>query len=134
MGIFSLKPTRSETKETAHVVADIDAIDVRPALFRWQGKAHKLRPVTTREYLKVTETFAKMDALGKAGNYTADDLVTVYAELIGSICDTIKREDVLKMTQAQVAAVLQLIIDHVTGRIPTETEKKNKEVTQGTPA
>ena len=116
--LFSLRPNRDNNKAAqAHVVADIDAIDVKPVAFKWADKIHVLRPITTKEYLKVTETFAKMERLSKEGGYTCDELVDVYAELLASLCDTITRADIMRMTQAQVGAVLQLIIDHVTGRV-----------------
>lgn len=135
MSLFQLRPARTNVTSPSdglgpQVVADIDAIEVRPVAFKWKGKLHTIKPVSTKEYLKVTEVFGKMDALGKTSNYTVEQLVDVYAELIMTLCNTIKREDILEMSQAQVGALLQLVIDHVTGRVAQDEKKKTLAQTQ----
>jgi len=121
--LFKLLPTRQKALDqegdgVTNIVADIDAIEVNPVAFKWNGKAHYLRPVSTKEYLKIAEIFVRMDNLNKnQSEYSVNDLVDVYSELISSLCNTITKKDVLSMTQVQVAAIIQLIIEHVTGRI-----------------
>jgi hypothetical protein len=113
------------SKPQAKVVADLDVIDVKPVAFRFNGETHLLKPVTTKEFLKASESFAKMDAMSKSDNQVPiEEVIDVYADLISSLCDTVNRDDILNMSQAQVAALLQLIIDHVTGRV-VKDEKKN---------
>lgn len=124
--LFNLKPTRQAKEEETHIVADLDAIDVRPAKFKWDGKIHEIRAVNTFEYLKVTEIFARMDMLSKRSDFTVQELAEVYADLITSVCDTIKRDDVYKMTNQQIGALFQLILDQVSGRLTKyDAEKKN---------
>jgi flagellar motor switch protein FliM len=114
-----LKPARSKMEETAEVVSDLDSIIVNPVAIKWNGKSHILKPITTAEYLKAAEAMARMDALrAKARNdVTVEELVDVYVDVIGSVCDTITKKDILNMTQAQVGALIQAVLDHVTGRI-----------------
>jgi hypothetical protein len=118
MSLFKLKPTREKFDEQqVSVVADIDAILTKPVAFRFNGKLHYIKPVSTREYLKVTEIFAKMDSMGANGAPDVSSLVDVYSELFSSLCETISKKDVMEMTQSQIGALLQLVIEHVTGRI-----------------
>lgn len=116
------RPARPSSHGDTQVVSDLDAICVKPVAIQWQGRTHVLKPITTAEFLRASEAMAKMDALTKKDKdqIKLDELVDAYANVIASVCDTITRKDVLKMSQAQVGALIQVIIDHVTGRIHAE--------------
>jgi len=115
---------QKDVKEEPLIVADLDQIICEPVAFKFGGKAHYLKPVSTKEFLKVTEVFAKMEKLGKENKYTVEELVDVYADLISSLCDTIGKKELLTMSQIQVGALFQLILDHVTGKNLSEEAKK----------
>jgi len=118
-----IKPSRSAA-QPAEIVTDLDALIVKTVSIQWQGRAHVLKPISTAEFLRVTEALAQMDKLRqREGGFKLDELVDVYTDVIGSVCDTIDRREILKMSQAQVAALLQTVIDHVAGRV-NATEKK----------
>ena len=114
MSLFSLK---SKIESTAQVVSDLDALVAEPIAFRFKGRVHEIKPISTLELLKFTNAFAILQGLNeKSGTVSVEELVTAYAEVIGSVCPTITREHVQEMTQAQVGALFQLVMDSVTGK------------------
>lgn len=121
--LSKIKPARTAAME-AEIVSDLDAIVVKPVSILWQGHAHVLKPISTKEFLLATEAMAKMDALSKQGTgVKMEELVDVYAGVIGSVCDTIGKRELMQMSQAQVGALLQTVVDHVTGRIHAPEKK-----------
>jgi hypothetical protein len=124
MGLFNTKPAREAA--TKNVVADLDKLIAEPVAFRFNGKAHLIKPITTAEFFKITSELAKMDALRKKDTIDNVELIDAYVGLLTAACDTLKREDIENMTQAQVGALFQLVLDCVTGRsFGASEEKKN---------
>jgi hypothetical protein len=64
-----------------------------------------------------------MDALRKQEKISAGELLTAYAEVIGAMCPEITKDHINCMTQAQVGALFQLVLDCISGRVGSE--KKN---------
>ncbi len=122
MKLFSLRPTRQEFKD-ADIVSDLDKLISEPTAFRFQGRTHLIKPITTEDFFKLSNALARLDALKEAKNVQASDLIDAYTQLVTNACDTINRADVESMTQAQVGALFQLILDVITGRV--HAEKKN---------
>lgn len=126
--IFKLKPARSQAIDNNQMVADLDALIAKPIYFRWNGKAHEIKPISTKEFLVLTEKLNQMDQLRKQAEIPMDDLVDSYSDIISVVCDSIQRSDILSMTQAQVSALFQLILDCMTGKAQVDIEKKKNQV------
>ena len=127
MGVFSLKPTRKV--ENVQVVADLDKLIAEPIAFRWNGKVHTIKPLTTKQFFKVTQELAEVDLMARKvkedrDSVTAERLMEMYANLFASVCDTIGKREVAEMQQAQIGALLNLVIECVTGKVHASDEKK----------
>lgn len=125
-------PARTKAKQQADdtPVADLDAIVAREVPFRFQGKIHKLTPMSLEKFLTYTNAQASImrNLNGDSKITTAKDLAQLYYDVISAMCSTISLDDVMNMEQAQMAALYQLVIDMVTGQVDTgdETEKKKR--------
>ena len=123
MSILKLRPSRAQSKPT-DVIADLDALISNDVGFIFQGKTHRIKAITTENFFNVTNAIAKLDSM-RNGKYTKADLLGTYAGIFSSVCDTIGPSDIENMTQAQVGALFQLILDCVTGKSQvTDLEKK----------
>lgn len=121
MALVNFKPARQ--RSTIESVVDLDAILAEPKAFQWRGKTHVIRPIDTLTFLKVTNEMAKIQALiGQDGKPSHKEVIEAYAGVFSSVCDTISKKDVLEMTQAQVGALFQLVVDCVTGRAQKKTQ------------
>lgn len=122
-------PTRqAHRNRDIEPVTDLDALIAEPVPFRYNGKIHNIKPIALDEFLKFTNAQANlMDAIKKDDvKLTADDLAGRYHSVISSLCDTISLDDVRNMSQPQVAALYQLVIDQVTGQVNTGDGKKKR--------
>lgn len=129
MALFKFKPSRlAAQNDSALPIVDLDQIIAEPIYFRFQGTTHKLRPINTAEFLMATQSLAKMDALRKKDEIKQDELISAYASLISSVCDSIGVKEIYQMTQAQLGALVQLILDHLQGKAGQDLKKK--QVTQ----
>lgn len=69
---------------------------------------------------------ARLDMMRKRNDLTKTELIDAYDEVFSKCCDTIGKKQILKMTDAQIGAFFQHVIDCITGRAHAEdTEKKN---------
>lgn len=132
MSLFSLKAKTQES--TAQIVSDLDALVAEPIAFRFQGKVHEIKPISTLELLKFTNAFAGLQELnGKSDAITVEELVDAYTQVISSVCPSITFEHVKDMTQAQVAALFQLVMDSVVGKAhvqPDSEDAKKKQMSK----
>lgn len=129
MGLFPLKPARSQAMPDVEPFVDLDALIAEPVAFKWNGHAHFVRPIDTKTFLKVTNEMAKIDALMKAEKVSHKEVVLAYAGLFSSVCDTITLQDVYKMTPAQTGALLQMILSCVGGKAQKKTPVKEAQTT-----
>lgn len=114
MSLFAFK---KPVETTAQVVSDLDALVAEPIAFRFQGKLHEIKPISTLELLRFTNAFAQLQQLNqKSDTISVDELIDAYTSVISSVCPTITREHVKDMTQAQVSALFQLVMDSVVGK------------------
>ena len=118
-----LKPVRDDLVKD-NMVADLDALISDPVFFQSQGKTFKINPITTEEFLKVTSAFSKIDTLKDKKEITHDELIYHYYRVIKSVCPDIKVKHLNEMTQAQLGALFNLVIDVVQGKhFPSEKKK-----------
>lgn len=112
------------------LVADFDKIIGDPIPFQVLGKRHFLNPITMKEFAISADAMAQiMDKLVDPmalKDFSVDRLLKMYLGVISSVCDTITMDDLNRMSQAQARALLQLVYDHITGRITEDpNQKKN---------
>lgn len=119
MSLFKLKPARESAKSSV-LVADLDKLITERVAFKFGGQTHYINPITTAEFFKVTSEMAKLDSLKVQKEVSAKELIDSYTALIGSVCETITRDHISSMTQAQVGALFQLVLDCVTGKAYAE--------------
>lgn len=132
MGVLEkLKPARSRTQEDFEIIADIDAVITKPIGFRLHGRSHKIRPVTTREFMEWSSALAHLWNLKKKEDVQDEEIWKAYYNVIHTLCETITLEDIQKCEPSQIAAIYGVLLDHVTGRIQREDEKK-KALSQST--
>lgn len=130
MALFNLKTGRPVEMPEAQVVSDLDAMVAHPVAFRLHGKVHYIKPISVKEFYAFTNALAGISALESEQKLTSAQVIDLYERLIASVCDSISRREIEMMTQAQCAALLQLIVECVTGKAQTEPgeasgEKKN---------
>lgn len=111
------------------LVADLDKLIAEPVPFRWNGSIHFIKPISTKEFLSISEGLATLDKLRRAEQVTAEELLDGYSKVFSAACETIGRKEIEQMTQAQIGALYQLILDTITGKSHGE-EKKTLVTTQ----
>lgn len=131
MGLFRIRDTQ-DTKSGARVIADLDALIAEPVAFRFQGKTHLIKPISTAEFLKFLEASSRIGAVIANKTAKTDDVITAYHGLIMSVCDSFTRKDVEKLTEAQSWALFRVIIETVKGK-PSDQEAKKKLLEMTTP-
>lgn len=119
----NFKPTRDDAKEV-EVVADLDALVNDEVAFKFNGKTYKIKPLETGEAFIVWQNLSKLEKFEVGDLVEFKEVIDFYADLFHSVCPEITRSDVEIMSQPQCAALLQLILDTVTGRVFTESKKK----------
>lgn len=124
MGIFKLKPARARASEVS-IIANLDDLITKPTAFTLHGKEHVIEPLSTKLFLQWSEALADFYALKEKPKVEADVLIDTYLKVFKSVCPTIERKDLEDATQAQIAALYSIILDHCTGKTPMgESEKK----------
>ena len=128
MGLFNLRTGKQVDGPEAVVVSDLDAMVANPVAFRLHGKVHRMRPITVKEFFAVSNALLSLERLKSDDRLTDEQIIDLYFQIIHSVCDSVTKNDIKSMTHAQAGALIQLIVDHVTGRahvpIPDE-QKKN---------
>lgn len=115
-----LMPARSSHSEQ---IADLDAMIVEAVSFKLHGKIHTIKPLTTEQFLLLSSNLNKVYALRDKGEVTADNLIDAYYELMHTASPTIKRKDIAEMSQYQVSALFELVVETITGKLFAEKKK-----------
>jgi len=118
-----LRPA-SQSRVQKEMVSDLDAIIQKTITFRLLGRVHEIRPISTKSYLEYINALAAVIQLSDQDKVTPTELIQKYHALVSSVVDSISLSDVESMTQAQVGALFQLIMDTITGKSHVEGEKK----------
>lgn len=127
---FLLERSGTAAGSEAKLVSDLDRMLTESIAFKLHGKVHRINPITVEEFYKFTKAFSLVGGL-KAEGISPAEAVTLYHEVISSVAPSVSRKDIEDMTQSQVGALLQLVIEAVTGKAYTdvpqvgEGEKKN---------
>lgn len=127
MRIFDFKSRKASAPSGAEPIADLDALIQSPIPFKCLGRIHYLKPVSTQVFFEVTNALARMSTMkDAAGTLGEERLLDLYFGLFSAVCDTLSRNDLKRMSQAQCAALLQLVIDTITGKVHADIEEKKK--------
>lgn len=131
---MSLFPFTRKEITPATIVSDLDALIAEPIAFRFQGRVHEIQPISTLELVRFTNAWASLSELnGKSDAISVSDLVDAYTKVISAVCPSITRSHVEDMTQAQIAALFQLVMDSVVGKShvePDQTDDSKKKLRQ----
>jgi len=106
------------------LITDLDLLVTQPVGFKWKGKVHFIKPMSTAVYLGLLERLARMDAIYKQGSKDHRLVIRAYAELFSFVCETIRYKDVEEMTQAQIRGLFAEIMATVTGKAQAEIAEK----------
>ena len=121
-----LQPSRAQAAPFGgHLVADLDQMVTDPVAFRWGGKIHYIKPISTEHFLRASEGITRVEILKRKEKVTAEEVIEAYAYLVEGVCDSIAKKDLYKMTSPQIAGLYQLINDCVAGK--AYGEKKSPE-------
>lgn len=111
-------------KQEPLIVRDFDKLVCEPVSFKLHGKAHTLNPITVQEFWRFSESMIQIQALANQKEVTIEQLAKGYLAVFQSVCPSITLQDVEKMSQAQVGALLQFIVDTIKGASQTDTYQK----------
>jgi hypothetical protein len=124
MRLFNFKPARSMSEPPNEMVADLDALISKTFTVRLLGRDRKVKPISTEVFFGVTAALSKLSALNGKTDFKQKELVQAYYDVFQTVVDPISWADIEAMTSAQCAALLQVIIDSVSGKIYAANEKK----------
>ncbi len=126
MGLFKIRDVTRGAEKDARVIADLDALIAEPVAFRFHGKTHLIKPISTAEFLKFLEASAKIGEVLSNKASLAEDVIGAYHRLICSVCDTFTRKDVEQLTEAQSWALFRVIVETVKGKTYADDSKKKQ--------
>jgi hypothetical protein len=114
------------------LISDLDALIEKPVSFRLHGRIHSILPITTETFMVYTNAFANLYELNKQEKISPKELILRYHDIISSVCKTVSVEDIENMTQPQIAALYQLIVDTVQGKTQAQIGEAEKKKLMGT--
>lgn len=112
-------------KESGEIVRDLDAIVGKSIFFRLHGKMREIKPITTEAYLIYVNSLSLLYSMKDKDGLTTDELLNSYYSLVKSVCDDFTMDDIKQMSQQQIGALFQLILDTITGTAHADVEKKS---------
>lgn len=109
------------------VVTNLDAIKTRTVGFRFNGKVHKIRPLSIEKYAEATAAMAAIGELvmSKKRIKSEAQLMDAYEAIFSVICPTVKRADLEDMSVQQIGALYNTVLEHIMGRDQFEAQKKS---------
>jgi len=130
--IEKIWPSRQDAKrkkgQSSVMVADLDAMISQTVRFRLLGRDHEIEPLSVQQFMKFASAYSKVLVLQEQDVVTPDELVEAYYNLVSSVCKSVSREDIKKMSQQQVAALFQIMVDLHTGRLFADEKKTLEKV------
>lgn len=99
------------------MVSDLDAMISQPVSFKVLGKTHVIQPLTVQQFTQFAFAYSQIMALHNQEVVTPDELVEAYYKMVSSVCDTVTKEDISKMSQQQVAGLFQIMVDLQAGKL-----------------
>ena len=106
-----------QNKSNFKVVRDLDAILADPVGFNLHSRVRMLKPVTSEQFLLFMQRWQNFNVWKNETEPEASKVLDRLHEMVSTVCDEISREDVSKMAIVQVAALVTLICDTVSGQV-----------------
>ena len=111
-------------------VLDLDELIEEPVKFRLLGIDRIIKPLTSENFFKVTNAFSKIQ---NSESKTPKLLAAEYFDIFNSCVEPITMSDVNGMTQAQIAALIIMIVRRIQGESVeslSDIEEKKKIINQ----
>lgn len=110
------------------VVTDLDRLISEPVGFMLHGQVRRIKPLTQENFLYMVNELAALDMLRSEKERNPEKIRAAYMALFKKACEPITDEDLKRMTDAQIGALVQQIIECVTGRAQASGEKKTLQI------
>lgn len=109
------------------VVTNLDAIKTRTIGFRFNGKIHKIKPLSIEKYAEATAAMAAIGELimSKKRIKSEAQLLDAYQAIFSVICPSVTRDDLENMSVQQIGALYNTVLEHIMGRDQFEAQKKS---------
>ncbi len=120
---FKAKKVLSDMGQSK-IVADLDAIKATPVGFYLHGKMFVIRPMSLEKFLESVDSYVDLLSLKEKTEVTAVELIEKYHATFSKMIPELKKSDIENMEQQQVAALYELCMDTITGRIFAGEKKK----------
>ncbi len=121
---FQAKSKRNQTEiSPMKIVADLDAIKAEPVGFYLHDKLFTIDPMDVITFMSMLDEYMNLMDLQKLKSVTADELVEKYFNCFSKAIPKLKKDDVRNMSQQQCAALYELVMDTITGKVFTEKKK-----------
>lgn len=124
--LFQIRPARPQEVRDVRVIADLDRLVSEPIGFRYQGQVHLIKEISTANFMALVNQMAKLDMLRTKPDLKEEELYQEYETMFRLACYSITREMIESMKPSQMAALLQQIIDCITGRAYKDENEKKK--------
>jgi hypothetical protein len=116
------KPARSKVE--VKVLVDLDRLISESVGFMLHGEVRRIKPITQETFLYVINELAALDLMRQGKVSSLEELRVAYLALFKKACEPFNDDDLKKMTDAQIGALVQKIIDCVRGTAQASGEKK----------
>jgi hypothetical protein len=107
--------SKNDKKPGVVRVANLDDLIGRDQLVQLHGKDYVLKVPEFLVWLEVASAQSELLALQAKSNVSVNELIDAYFKFIVKICPDMKREDIAKASQQQVAALWQICMDIMNG-------------------
>ena len=106
---------------------DLDALISESVRFKFQGQSHEIKPVSIEVFMRFSNAWYELQQLIKNDQIDEKSAMDVSVGLIQSVCDSLPEEKIRnEMSVAQIGALVQLIVETVTGHDTDEETIKKK--------
>ena len=106
------------------IVADLDAIKSEPVGFYLFEKLHIIKPLNVEEFMGYVDEYVNLMDLKNRTEVSAEELIEKYYRCFSKVIKTLTIDDVKNMSQQQCAALYELVMDTITGKVFTTEKKK----------
>lgn len=115
------------------MVADIDAIRMKPLAFRLFKDVHVIEPMDMSKFMEVMVAMEALHSLnGKSP--TVEQLHDAYDRLFSVACPTVTREVITRMSHIQIGQVVNLLMEYLAGKAHVNAEKKSPRLEESKPS
>lgn len=106
---------------------DLDALVEESVSFKFKGNVYTLKPMSIETFMKFSNAWWNLQETIKQETISSEESMNISVDLIRSVCDDLPEELIrTQMSVVQVAALIQMVIEKVTGRDSSDEELKKK--------